>query len=88
MQPNDSRKAHICDFPSLAAVACAFLLAPLHSVASPHPARNRNFTKNDQLFHGIRASPEVGDAVFHNSWLGFSVLSERYFLLVLPIGFD
>lgn len=47
------------------------------------------FSKIEQVFHGIRGSPEVGDAVFfHNFRLGFQVLSERSFLLLLPMGFD
>ena len=82
MQPKYSRKAHICDFPSLAAVACAFLLAPLHSVASPHPARNRFFfQKNEQLFRGIRGSPEVGDVDFSEFPVGVSSFERALFSL-------
>ena len=81
MQPNDSRKAHICDFPSLAAVACVFLLAPLHSVASPHPARNRFFSINEQLFSGIRGSPEVGDVDFSEFPVGISSFERALFSL-------
>jgi hypothetical protein len=62
-------------------------LAPLHSVASPHPARNRFFSKNEQLFRGIRGSPEVGDVDFSEFPVGifsferalFSVASSHWF---------
>ena len=81
MQPNYSRKAQICDVPSLAAVACAFLLAPLQSVASPHPARNRFFQKLEQLFRGIRGSPEVGDVDFSEFPVGVSSFERALFSL-------